>query len=323
MGFFDIISNLDVALTVAKSKAWCAKEELKNKDLDDIKMDIECGAKGLLRDIDCKIHEFGLWSEYLSEELSGKTMVEDNNAKVAYINKLNEEMEKIATQAKNLNAKTREDFNKSNSRLFEKKQEVYVGTIKDFADTFTKIKNAEYEDFKVNKLKLSKLQKQELTFSPCFAGEIEDFISLNNVIAFAVAGGLGVMISAAWKSIELDEKMIEAEKEHAALRAKCEQNKRDCAEVKGIIGVCDSTYQTIIALDELTKRLIAEVENVISTSGNQYDQYNDEERDKVMLMIDFALVLNHLVCVEMFRPNGNQNPYFEEVYKEAQRLIKE
>lgn len=321
MGFLDTILNLDVAFTTAKSKAWCAAEELSNKDADDIIMDIESGVRDLLREIDIKIYEFGIGSEYLSDELSGKTMVEANNCKIAYINKLNEEMQKMANEAKQLNENTKRAFNISNNRLFYKKKEVYRTTLHDFANTISALKEVEFGEFNIEKVVVSKMQNKEITFVPCFAGEVEDFDSLNNVIAFSIAGGLGVMISAAWKSIELDEKMVEAESKHAALKAKCESNKKDCVKIEGIISICDSTHETIVALDELTRRLIIEVDKIISSSGSDYSFYNEEEKNKVMMMVNFSLALNDLICTDVFDAKGKKNKFFDKVYNEVQDMI--
>lgn len=327
MGFLEFLMNLDVEIQCAKTRAFVAKEEFKNKiednTLEDWATDIKWGLEGVKREIGLKIYEFGVHSQYLSEELSGKTMIEDNNAKIAYINKLNDEMQKMHDGAKKLTEETKKNFEISNNRLYENRKTVYRTTLKDFATTISSMKEVDFGEFAGRKLAINGIENQIMSFKPCFAGKTEEFTSLNNLLVFAVAGGLGVMIGAAWKSIELDEKMAEAEEQHAKLKAQCEQNKKDCVKIKNVTKMCDSANETISTLNELTKRIISEVKEVIEKSGNNYQKYTNDQRDKVMLMIDFSMVLNDLICTDIYDEKGAKNRAFTKIFNEAKELIQQ
>ena len=130
------------------------------------------------------------------------------------------------------------------------------------------------------------------------------------------------MISAAWKAVELDEKMVEAEEKHAELRVQCEKAKTECVKIDNLTKMCNSINETISALDVLTKKIVVEVKNIISTQGSDYSTYTNEQKNKVFLMMNFSLALNDLVCTDAFDSNGVKYTPFTKVYNEAKNLLK-
>ena len=325
MGFTEWIMNLDTQFQCAKTRFFVATEEFKNKvedyTVDDWVTEIECGVLGVKREIELKIYEFGVTSEYLSEELSGKTMVEDNNVKIVYINKLNEEMQKMFNETSNSVAQAKSAFDTSNEKLFVAKQRIYQTTLADFAHTVSNLKKVDFGKFDGNKLIIQDITNQISPVSPCKIQEMEHFDSLNYFIIHSVAGSLGVMISAAWKSIELDEKMVEAEKRHAELKAQCEKAKMDSTKLKGITELCNTSLQAITTLEQLTVQLISETQKIIEACGSNFTTYNNEQKNTVKLMIQFALALHDIIHTDLLTANGTENRKYTEVFNSVQSLI--
>ena len=116
--------------------------------------------------------------------------------------------------------------------------------------------------------------------------------------------------------------MVEAEEKHAELRVQCEKAKTECVKIDNLTKMCNSINETISALDVLTKKIVVEVKNIISTQGSDYSTYTNEQKNKVFLMMNFSLALNDLVCTDAFDSNGVKYTPFTKVYNEAKNLLK-
>lgn len=256
----------------------------------------------------------------ITDELSGKNTIDENNRIVETINSLNVEMEKIYSSTNTLAQETKEKFDHSQSSLEMRRKITYKTTLKNFAETISLLKEVEIEELKERREIIANIQKQEM-YTARISIPHEDYLSLKNIILFSTGGGLGVLFGALWKQIKLEEQLQEVRKEKLKLVAQCEKVKEDCVKVEAMISTFDLARETIVTLSMLTFKAVKNVKKIIQEVGVDYSSYTAEQKNQVMVMVNFALALNDLILVDVLDNDGNISFEFKEFCKVADHLI--
>lgn len=253
--------------------------------------------------------------------VSGKAAIEDNNASIRLLNRMNEEMKEMYSEAKRLREQTKRNFNYNYQKLIEQREDVFKYTLPQFIHVMSRIKKVDFG----NNLKIQKgvtlLKEKNYEYETNFMEVQESYFNIETIVQYAWGGFVGVHIGNLFKAVELEEKIQKAATEKEKLKAQCEKVRMECVKVDSMKELCKSANETIRTLNRLTQQSISQVRQIILYHGDDYSEYTSAQKDSVMLMCNFSLALNDLVCTEIFDEKGNVVPQFEKFVGNAKEII--
>lgn len=241
------------------------------------------------------------------------------------LNSINRSMERMQDEINDKIRNSKNTFEKKINDLSNQRKKVYDVTLTNFSDSFSKIRNVDFDknvDFKAD---ISKF-KQNLVEYNDNSSYRSDFwskpsTSVATSLLFGVAGG-GIMFAGGFiKSMKISYQIDDAKAERAKLRAECEAAKKQCLQMDSLSQYCKTAYSTISTLAHLTDLAIEQIKNIIIQFGTNYSKYSREEKQKIRMTCNFAIALNDIVNTEIFDENGKINPRFKKYIDGASELI--
>lgn len=241
---------------------------------------------------------------------------------VTELNVINHEMEAIQEKTNEQIKKTIKKFENAYTRLANQREEVADGTLRDFVETMSNLKNVDIElEKKTNKkfdeFGISNVHYKNNSYQKNYVAE-----SILNLALVGILGiGPGGVVSYVAKAVKLQEKIDEAKVELARVKAASEEAKVKCTKISSLTTLGKNTYKTIDTLKNLTDMSIEEVSRIIKDSGTDYQTYTENEKDKVMIMYNFSFALMDLVFTDIFEENGEVSARFKKFVEQAKELI--
>jgi len=241
------------------------------------------------------------------------------------LNSINWDMSNMQSETNNIIKHSKETFEDSINVLYNQRKNIYDVTLTNFSDSFSKIKNVDFDrnfDFKDD---ISRFKQSLVGYYNNSSHSSEFWTNpatslATSVLLGSVGGGL-MFVGGFIKSMKLSYQIDDAKAEQAKLRAECEAAKKECLKLDSLSEYCKRAYSSIDVLRNLTDRAVTQVENIIVESGTDYSKYTRIEKQEMRTACNFAMALNDIVNTKIFNDEGEINfqlkKYVDGIYELA------
>lgn len=247
--------------------------------------------------------------------LLGHCAREVNDDYASELNTINDKMEELYEETNVLIKTTKCDFDTAYDKLYDQKNEVFNTTLKNFAEVIAHLKKVEFEGDGIKKDKLQRFHQEMVSYNDNSTHRGKTWAkpstAVISTVIFGIAGQGISFVGNVIRGVQLQTKIEEANAEYAKLKAECRAAKTKCMQMQSLTELCTNSYEVIELMKELADRLINETADLVERNGGDYSIYTDEECDRIMLMYNFSLALNDIVCTDIVDNEGNLNPQYE------------
>lgn len=250
---------------------------------------------------------------------------EVNDDYATTLNMINDDMEELYEKTNAKIQLSEKRFDKEYDALYKQKEEIFRTTLTKFADTIKHLNKVEFDNQLEKKEMLAKFERNMTAYHDNSTHRGKKWAKPSNEIAttllFGLAGQGMFFLGNVVRGVRLQGKIDEARAERDKLRAQCEEAELQCTKLDSLSRVCKSAYKTTDSLQMLTDRAVEQVQEIVEKSGYDFSLYSEKEKDSIMIMYNFAMALNDLVCTHIFDDEGKVVPEFQKFVGTATAMM--
>lgn len=233
---------------------------------------------------------------------------------------INDSAERLTYETKQLIKDTNDKLDKVYEIAVNQKKYIYQTTLKKAVDVTKKMK-IKHDDIELKNEIIAisnNIDSVERAILPQVANVAA--IGLASAISSSVglAGGiLGTTIVGVAVTFKLDE----AKEQYAKIKAECEMAKTECTKKNNVTRQIADTVNVITGLNELTKKSVDNVEEILSKKGNNEENWTAREKESVWIMSNLVKALSDIINSNIVTEKGNMSTEYENKIKKQKEVM--
>ena len=233
---------------------------------------------------------------------------------------INDSAERLTYETKQLIKDTNDKLDKVYEIAVNQKKYIYQTTLKKAVDVTKKMK-IKHDDIELKNEIVAisnNIDSVERAILPQVANVAA--IGLASAISSSVglAGGiLGTTIVGVVVTFKLDE----AKEQYAKIKAECEMAKTECTKKNNVTRQIADTVNVITGLNELTKKSVDNVEEILSKKGNNEENWTAREKESVWIMSNLVKALSDIINSNIVTEKGNMSTEYENKIKKQKEVM--
>lgn len=238
------------------------------------------------------------------------------------------EIEGINERAQSMIDETKQLIKDTDARLNEvygiaakQKKDIYETTLKRAQEVTKRIKiKQENLEFKNEIVAInSSISSIETATLPKVANAAALGLTyvISNSAGFIVGGFLGNTIV----GVAMEFKLDEAKEQYSKIKVECEAAKTQCSKRKNLTRNIADTVNVVHGLDELTKKSLSKVENILNRKGTDMSKWTESEEASVKALFNLVKATSDIINSDIVTSNGNMSTKYRDKIKEQKNMM--
>ena len=229
------------------------------------------------------------------------------------IKDIKDEIEGINDSAERLTYETKQLIKDTNDRLdkvyeiaVNQKESIYRTTLKKAENVTKKIK-IKHDDIEL-KNEIVAISNNIDSVERAILPQVANVAAIGLASAISSSVGLaGGILGTTIVGVAVTFKLDEAKEQYAKIKAECEMAKTECTKKNNVTRQIADTVNVITGLNELTKKSVDNVEEILSKKGNNMENWTAREKEAVGTMFNLVKALSDIINSNVVTEKGNMS----------------
>ena len=233
---------------------------------------------------------------------------------------INESAERLTYETKQLIKDTNDKLDKVYEIAVNQKKYIYQTTLKKAVDVTKKMK-IKHDDIEL-KNEIVAISNNIDSVERAILPQVANVAAIGLASAISSSVGLaGGILGTTIVGVAVTFKLDEAKEQYAKIKAECEMAKTECTKKNNVTRQIADTVNVITGLNELTKKSVDNVEEILSKKGNNEENWTAREKESVWIMSNLVKALSDIINSNIVTEKGNMSTEYENKIKKQKEVM--
>lgn len=233
---------------------------------------------------------------------------------------INDSAERLTYETKQLIKDTNDKLDKVYEIAVNQKKYIYQTTLKKAVDVTKKMK-IKHDDIEL-KNEIVAISNNIDSVERAILPQVANVAAIGLASAISSSVGLaGVILGTTIVGVAVTFKLDEAKEQYAKIKAECEMAKTECTKKNNVTRQIADTVNVITGLNELTKKSVDNVEEILSKKGNNEENWTAREKESVWIMSNLVKALSDIINSNIVTEKGNMSTEYENKIKKQKEVM--
>lgn len=233
---------------------------------------------------------------------------------------INDSAERLTYETKQLIKDTNDKLDKVYEIAVNQKESIYRTTLKKAENVTKKIK-IKHDDIEL-KNEIVAISNNIDSVERAILPQVANVAAIGLASAISSSVGLaGGILGTTIVGVAVTFKLDEAKEQYAKIKAECEMAKTECTKKKNVTRQIADTVNVITGLNELTKKSVDNVEEILSKKGNNMENWTEREKEGVWIMSNLVKALSDIINSNIVTEKGNMSTEYENKIKKQKEVM--
>lgn len=233
---------------------------------------------------------------------------------------INDSAERLTYETKQLIKDTNDKLDKVYEIAVNQKKYIYQTTLKKAVDVTKKMK-IKHDDIEL-KNEIVAISNNIDSVERAILPQVANVAAIGLASAISSSVGLaGGILGTTIVGVAVTFKLDEAKEQYAKIKAECEMAKTECTKKNNVTRQIADTVNVIIGLNELTKKSVDNVEEILSKKGNNEENWTAREKESVWIMSNLVKALSDIINSNIVTEKGNMSTEYENKIKKQKEVM--
>lgn len=233
---------------------------------------------------------------------------------------INDSAERLKYETKQLIKDTNDKLDKVYEIAVNQKKYIYQTTLKKAVDVTKKMK-IKHDDIEL-KNEIVAISNNIDSVERAVLPQVANVAAIGLASAISSSVGLaGGILGTTIVGVAVTFKLDEAKEQYAKIKAECEMAKTECTKKNNVTRQIADTVNVITGLNELTKKSVDNVEEILSKKGNNEENWTAREKESVWIMSNLVKALSDIINSNIVTEKGNMSTEYENKIKKQKEVM--
>lgn len=233
---------------------------------------------------------------------------------------INDSAERLTYETKQLIKDTNDKLDKVYEIAVNQKKYIYQTTLKKAVDVTKKMK-IKHDDIEL-KNEIVAISNNIDSVERAILPQVANVVAIGLASAISSSVGLaGGILGTTIVGVAVTFKLDEAKEQYAKIKAECEMAKTECTKKNNVTRQIADTVNVITGLNELTKKSVDNVEEILSKKGNNEENWTAREKESVWIMSNLVKALSDIINSNIVTEKGNMSTEYENKIKKQKEVM--
>lgn len=233
---------------------------------------------------------------------------------------INDSAERLTYETKQLIKDTNDKLDKVYEIAVNQKKYIYQTTLKKAVDVTKKMK-IKHDDIEL-KNEIVAISNNIDSVERAILPQVANVAAIGLASAISSSVGLaGGILGTTIVGVAVTFKLDEAKEQYAKIKAECEMAKTECTKKNNVTRQIADTVNVITGLNELTKKSVDNVEEILSKKGNNEENWTAREKESVWIMSNLVKALSDIINSNIVTEKGNMSTEYENKIKKQKEVM--
>lgn len=233
---------------------------------------------------------------------------------------INDSAERLTYETKQLIKDTNDKLDKVYEIAVNQKKNIYQTTLKKAVDVTKKMK-IKHDDIEL-KNEIVAISNNIDSVERAILPQVANVAAIGLASAISSSVGLaGGILGTTIVGVAVTFKLDEAKEQYAKIKAECEMAKTECTKKNNVTRQIADTVNVITGLNELTKKSVDNVEEILSKKGNNEENWTAREKESVWIMSNLVKALSDIINSNIVTEKGNMSTEYENKIKKQKEVM--
>lgn len=233
---------------------------------------------------------------------------------------INDSAERLTYETKQLIKDTNDKLDKVYEIAVNQKKYIYQTTLKKAVDVTKKMK-IKHDDIEL-KNEIVPISNNIDSVERAILPQVANVAAIGLASAISSSVGLaGGILGTTIVGVAVTFKLDEAKEQYAKIKAECEMAKTECTKKNNVTRQIADTVNVITGLNELTKKSVDNVEEILSKKGNNEENWTAREKESVWIMSNLVKALSDIINSNIVTEKGNMSTEYENKIKKQKEVM--
>ena len=233
---------------------------------------------------------------------------------------INDSAERLTYETKQLIKDTNDKLDKVYEIAVNQKKYIYQTTLKKAVDVTKKMK-IKHDDIEL-KNEIVAISNNIDSVERAILPQVANVAAIGLASAIRSSVGLaGGILGTTIVGVAVTFKLDEAKEQYAKIKAECEMAKTECTKKNNVTRQIADTVNVITGLNELTKKSVDNVEEILSKKGNNEENWTAREKESVWIMSNLVKALSDIINSNIVTEKGNMSTEYENKIKKQKEVM--
>lgn len=233
---------------------------------------------------------------------------------------INDSAERLTYETKQLIKDTNDKLDKVYEIAVNQKKYIYQTTLKKAVDVTKKMK-IKHDDIEL-KNEIVAISNNIDSVERAILPQVANVAAIGLASAISSSVGLaGGILGTTIVGVAVTFKLDEAKEQYAKIKAECEMAKTECTKKNNVTRQIADTVNVITGLNELTKKSVDNVEEILSKKGNNEENWTAREKESVWIMNNLVKALSDIINSNIVTEKGNMSTEYENKIKKQKEVM--
>ena len=233
---------------------------------------------------------------------------------------INDSAERLTYETKQLIKDTNDKLDKVYEIAVNQKKYIYQTTLKKAVDVTKKMK-IKHDDIEL-KNEIVAISNNIDSVERAILPQVANVAAIGLASAISSSVGLaGGILGTTIVGVAVTFKLDEAKEQYAKIKAECEMAKTECTKKNNVTRQIADTVNVITGLNELTKKSVDNVEEILSKKGNNEENWTAREKESVWIMSNLVKALSDIINSNILTEKGNMSTEYEIKIKKQKEVM--
>ncbi len=233
---------------------------------------------------------------------------------------INDSAERLTYETKQLIKDTNDKLDKVYEIAVNQKKYIYQTTLKKAVDVTKKMK-IKHDDIEL-KNEIVAISNNIDSVERAVLPQVANVAAIGLASAISSSVGLaGGILGTTIVGVAVTFKLDEAKEQYAKIKAECEMAKTECTKKNNVTRQIADTVNVITGLNELTKKSVDNVEEILSKKGNNEENWTAREKESVWIMSNLVKALSDIINSNIVTEKGNMSTEYENKIKKQKEVM--
>lgn len=233
---------------------------------------------------------------------------------------INDSAERLTYETKQLIKDTNDKLDKVYEIAVNQKESIYRTTLKKAVDVTKKMK-IKHDDIEL-KNEIVAISNNIDSVERAILPQVANVAAIGLASAISSSVGLaGGILGTTIVGVAVTFKLDEAKEQYAKIKAECEMAKTECTKKNNVTRQIADTVNVITGLNELTKKSVDNVEEILSKKGNNEENWTAREKESVWIMSNLVKALSDIINSNIITEKGNMSTEYENKIKKQKEVM--
>lgn len=233
---------------------------------------------------------------------------------------INDSAERLTYETKQLIKDTNDKLDKVYEIAVNQKKYIYQTTLKKAVDVTKKMK-IKHDDIEL-KNEIVAISNNIDSVERAILPQVANVAAIGLASAISSSVGLaGGILGTTIVGVAVTFKLDEAKEQYAKIKTECEMAKTECTKKNNVTRQIADTVNVITGLNELTKKSVDNVEEILSKKGNNEENWTAREKESVWIMSNLVKALSDIINSNIVTEKGNMSTEYENKIKKQKEVM--